>query len=476
MKKTLLAIPIILICFHFMYASDGPQIWTQDLSAAGTVFNGCIVINPTTQTTMYAGTAAAGVYKSTNGGANWTQVNTGLTSLIVWALAISPSNPNVLYCGTSAAGIFKTTDAGATWAPFSAGITQSPQAIQSICINPTDPNTVLIAVWDGNAALDATIGVFKTTNGGTLWASSNVGFGANKNVLTIAANPLKPNTVFAGTSFITPGGTQTGPAYVYKSYDFGNTWANSSNGFGTTTTDIDPVRQLSFSGLDTNTWLAGRFFNTTNGGCWVTTNAGSSWVIKNGGFSPTAPGSLIRSCLINPTNNLEMYIGGDPTTAPPGGVWRTTDGGNSWADFNGGSMPANNPVRALAFRVSDLTLFAGVGAASGTATGQIHEYTFPPLGVSGQNNGVPKEFALKQNYPNPFNPGTVIEYSIPKQAFVTVKVFDMLGREMKTLVNESKNAGSYALNFDASSLSSGVYFYKIIAGDFTATKKMMLVK
>jgi hypothetical protein len=106
----------------------------------------------------------------------------------------------------------------------------------------------------------------------------------------------------------------------------------------------------------------------------------------------------------------------------------------------------------------------------------VYEYTFNPLGVSGQENGSPREFALKQNYPNPFNPTTVIEYSIPSQSLVSIKVFDMLGREVQTLVNETKNAGSYVVNFNASSLPSGAYFCKIVAGNFTDTKKMILVK
>ena len=99
-----------------------------------------------------------------------------------------------------------------------------------------------------------------------------------------------------------------------------------------------------------------------------------------------------------------------------------------------------------------------------------------PLGVHNPTSDIPKEFSLIQNFPNPFNPTTVIEFNIPRTAFVTVKVYDMLGKEVSTLVNDTKQAGSYLVNFIASNLTSGVYFYKIMAGDFTATKKMMLVK
>jgi hypothetical protein len=89
---------------------------------------------------------------------------------------------------------------------------------------------------------------------------------------------------------------------------------------------------------------------------------------------------------------------------------------------------------------------------------------------------LPKKYTLKQNYPNPFNPTTTIKYSIPKLSFVTLKVFDVLGNEVAVLVNEDKPVGKYEVEFDASNLSSGVYFYQIQAGDFIDTKKMILLK
>ena len=99
--------------------------------------------------------------------------------------------------------------------------------------------------------------------------------------------------------------------------------------------------------------------------------------------------------------------------------------------------------------------------------------------TSNQNNEVnnpPKEYALFANYPNPFNPSTIISYQIPKDGMVTLKVFDALGREVKTLVNGFKSQGRYSVSFDASKLASGVYFYKIESGSFQSVKKMMLLK
>ncbi|MDZ7762994.1 MAG: T9SS type A sorting domain-containing protein [Melioribacteraceae bacterium] len=87
-----------------------------------------------------------------------------------------------------------------------------------------------------------------------------------------------------------------------------------------------------------------------------------------------------------------------------------------------------------------------------------------------------KKFELSQNYPNPFNPSTVIKFAIPQTSEVSLKVYNVLGQEVKTLINTEMNAGSYEVKFNASQLASGIYFYSIQAGDFTATKKMMLLK
>jgi hypothetical protein len=89
---------------------------------------------------------------------------------------------------------------------------------------------------------------------------------------------------------------------------------------------------------------------------------------------------------------------------------------------------------------------------------------------------LPKKFALEQNYPNPFNPTTTIRFAIPQNEHVTLKVYDLLGREVATLVNEARNAGSYDEIFDASKHASGMYIYKLQAGNFTASRKFVLMK
>ena len=92
------------------------------------------------------------------------------------------------------------------------------------------------------------------------------------------------------------------------------------------------------------------------------------------------------------------------------------------------------------------------------------------------NIGLPTEFNLSQNYPNPFNPSTTINFSVPKSEFVTLKLYDVLGNEIMTLDSGEKSVGNYEVTFNASSLPSGIYFYKLQAGNSIETKKMVLMK
>ncbi|MBK9334062.1 MAG: T9SS type A sorting domain-containing protein [Ignavibacteria bacterium] len=91
-------------------------------------------------------------------------------------------------------------------------------------------------------------------------------------------------------------------------------------------------------------------------------------------------------------------------------------------------------------------------------------------------NSVPGKFNLSQNFPNPFNPNTVISYELQSTGFAKLRVYDVLGNEVATLVNEKQNAGSYNVKFDGSKYSSGIYFYRLDAGEFSDTKRMILLK
>ena len=103
------------------------------------------------------------------------------------------------------------------------------------------------------------------------------------------------------------------------------------------------------------------------------------------------------------------------------------------------------------------------------------------IGIQSINSNIPDKFSLSQNYPNPFNPTTNIKYQIAKNSFVTLKVYDILGKEITTLVNEKLQPGEYEVQFPNVQvanvqLPSGVYFYKLVAGDFSETRKMILLK
>ncbi len=107
---------------------------------------------------------------------------------------------------------------------------------------------------------------------------------------------------------------------------------------------------------------------------------------------------------------------------------------------------------------------------------RVVDYTNTVIGIINIGGNIPTRFALSQNYPNPFNPKTIINYELPITNYVSLKVYDVLGKEVVTLVNEKQNAGTYEVDFDGSNFPSGVYYYKLVATDYTETKKMILIK
>ncbi|MEO8513988.1 MAG: T9SS type A sorting domain-containing protein [Ignavibacteria bacterium] len=473
MKKIIFIFLLTLIFTNINYSNDGPEIWTQTLSGTGAIWQRCISISQSNTQVMYAGSNTSGIWKSTNAGVNWSQVNNGLSALNIQCVEVSPSDANYVYAGTgiggATAGMYVTTDGGANWTFRNAGIVDSAGA-QEIIIHPTNPAIALVAVWNASNFTNSINGVYKTTNGGVTWLPSGVGMGTNKNVICLTRNPSNFNTMYCGTSFQVPNPPGTGPTFVYKSYDAGTTWAMFSTGLPTGATELNAVRTLSVSSLDTSVVLAGLFQNTTNGGAFFSTNGGTSWVRRSNGI-PNVVGVQIRSILIRPGSATEFFAGLDNATT--GGVYRTTDAGVTWTAFNNGVMLNTYVVRALAFRVASNTLYAGVAGTTGMG---IYEYSFPPLGISDPSLNGPENYSLSQNYPNPFNPNTQIDFAIPKNSFVQLKVFNSAGQEVKDLVNGNMGRGAYSINFDGTNLSSGVYFYKLITAEFTSVRKMLLIK
>ena len=148
----------------------------------------------------------------------------------------------------------------------------------------------------------------------------------------------------------------------------------------------------------------------------------------------------------------------------------------NWSSFTGGfGMSASTNTR-ITSSIGESLDGSSSNGTSGIIAGFLSSYGTIITNINDKQKIIPTTYILSQNYPNPFNPSTTIEYAIPKTSFVTLKIYDILGTEVRSLVNEEKNLGSYQINFDASSLASGIYFYKIQAGSFVQTKKMILLK
>ena len=145
---------------------------------------------------------------------------------------------------------------------------------------------------------------------------------------------------------------------------------------------------------------------------------------------------------------------------------------------------SSDPTKTDALTIESVTLRQGSSSAGVSPTLKVDgiriatTWNMAVFATDVEENGsiLPTKFELSQNYPNPFNPSTTIKYQVPQNSFVSVNVYDILGNQVGTLVREEKAAGSYELRFDASNMPSGVYFYKIQAGNFTQTKKMILMK
>jgi len=565
MKKYLIILLLFLVITPFINSQEGIDIWTTTTESLGRIYG--MIVDENNPSTMYAFGLDQGIWKTTDSGANWTQINSGLLNTQIQAMGICKNSPQNLYAGTNYGtndGVYKSTDGGASWTRVVNGISEpaGTLGIQAIMVHPTDPNIVYIAVFNGLA--DAVNGLYKTTDGGANWNPIINGIGAIKNFLCFAMSPTDPNTIYAGSSFAVA--TSTGPTDIYKSTDAGANWVLSSTGLPTDPTEINPVRTLNVSAANPNVVIAGLFVNTTTllGGFYKSTDAGASWVQKNNGL-PIIQAKLIRSAAIRPGFDNQYYLGLDYSGGTDIGVWATTDGGDNWFDFNGGTVLNTFTIRALVFNpTGNHTLFAG--RASATANlGGVYEYTFSFVPVelvsfsaevlggnvnlswitatelnnqgfqierrnaesaewtelgfvngngssteikyySYTDNSVPvgkyfyrlkqmdfsggyeysneievtilqaDDFVLNQNYPNPFNPSTKISFTIPNSSFVTLKVFDVLGNEVETLINGDISVGSYEMDFTAKNLTSGVYFYNLTAGNFSKTMKMILSK
>ena len=199
---------------------------------------------------------------------------------------------------------------------------------------------------------------------------------------------------------------------------------------------------------------------------YKTTNTGVNWVNITGNL----PNAAFSGLVPHPTNSNIIVAGTNI------GMFKTTNGGANWFTWTNG-MPDATIISDLTW-VDSTAINGKFNVVIGTFGRSMwtREINGDDLtGITPVNN-LPAEFKLEQNYPNPFNPATTIKFSLPSQDNVQLKIYDIMGREVETLVNENMQAGIHEIKFDGSNLSSGVYFYKTTTSRFTDIKKMVLVK
>ncbi|NOS85594.1 MAG: T9SS type A sorting domain-containing protein [Ignavibacteria bacterium] len=290
---------------------------------------------------------------------------------------------------------------------------------------------------------------FSSQNSGFIWGSFGIirttNWGANWN--SVSFNPVTNFTKMYFTSqdtgFLSGTNSVTSSPCVAKTTNFGTNWLPF---------DIsNSVLKIDF--VDANTGYA-----VCNGSQYIkTTNQGVTWQVNT--ITPTE--SLISLSFVNGNTG---YLLSQSLK-----ILKTTDGGASWITQN---LPQSGvSVRDVEFASVNrgIILCSGGKIMKTTTGGEI-------LGIQAVGNNIPKEFGVSQNYPNPFNPSTQIRIDITRTAYVRLVVYDQLGREIEQLVNNELNPGSYEYDWNASGYPSGIYFYKLQAGEFVETKKMILVK
>jgi len=418
-----------------------------------------------TSNTIYAANQSGGIFISNDNGDSWQLKSNGLNASS--SRYLSFDNDETLYAASFLNGVHRTTDYGKTWELIVNGITEFSQ----ISVFATKDNYVITGTQDG---------YFVSTNRGDNW-QQGTGF-IGKTIYKIEED-LKGNWYFAiwgdplsrstdtGASWVTAinefvfsiavdssgnifAGTNSGR--IYKSTDNGESWFYSDNGIITGSTIMDIA--VSPSG---RVMYAGTYGN----GIFKSENEGENWVdASQGGLEQKAVFSIgvrnDKEIFASIYNEYEIYY--------------TESGGANW-------LLVNQVMYKVVTRdfVVDRKGYVYAGTKESvwrTKTNTI----ITDINDDEENNVIPATFQLSQNYPNPFNPSTTINYSIMRPGFVTLKVYDILGNEVATLVNEEKTAGNYEVEFSTSgggsNLASGIYIYRLTSGNFTASKKLILLK
>jgi photosystem II stability/assembly factor-like uncharacterized protein len=414
--------------------------------------------------------------KTTNGGQNWFQQSSGITGS-GRLNSVSFVNENTGFAAgfnaSSAGTIIKTTNGGSSWTNVPTGITSLLFAIDFL-----NENYGIAVGGDGALII--------TTNSGSTWVNKSLGFGNTLTSIKVVSDNF---AVAAGFNF----NVFPSVPVVIVSTDGGETWVDRSNGITQLITKVF----FADSSQGTAIGISGEIYRTTDGGLnWSfelsgTDNAlNSVYMIDPDNIIITGRGGTILSS--NPVVPVELssFTGraeGNHVVLQ----WKTS------TETNNSGFEIQRRIKSDEKGDNNFEK-AGYLNGHGTSTEThnysfadhnlepgIYEYRLKQIDLDGsfeysdlveikisQTPG----YSLEQNYPNPFNPSTMIKYSVSEAAKVELKVFDVLGREVRTLVNETKAAGKYQVRFDGNNLSSGIYLVRIKAGEFIQTKAMTLLK
>jgi photosystem II stability/assembly factor-like uncharacterized protein len=369
---------------------------------------------------LIAGTYGNGIYYTADG-INWTYSTSGMTDLKILSLTLSG---NYVFAGSESGGVYRSSDNGVNWTPVNNGLT-------SFEIHTLGSNA-------GKVYAGTNTGVYMTTNNGDNW--------------TIVSTPSVGSIIYAVTAY----DNKIIATSVYGVFITTNSGTNWSNITG------DIVSNIYCLTTYNNTVFAG----SSSQGVYKTTNDGLIWIHLNSGLPG---GKAIRTIFCE---NEKIYA----AVYNGGGIYYLPSAGSMW-------YPANEGLTQLTcFTVVSYKNYIYAGTLSGIFRRPKSEF----VSVKKNDGQIPGEYRLFQNYPNPFNPKTKIKIDIPNNLsfpkssagnpLVKLSVYDILGKEITTLVNEAMKPGSYEVTFDATDLPGGIYFYKLTAGDFSETKKMLLIK
>lgn len=372
--------------------------------------------------------ASNGLWKSTDHGISWTNISTGLSGDALQTYDIF-FDGGALYIAT-VEGNYKTTNGGANWIGKSSGIQIGPGASKRYCYTYLRDGATLYS--------GAFSGLYRSSDGGDSWTLAGLP-GPHSNVISMT---IHNSQVFAGRTSVSN--------TLMKSTDNGSTW----------------IPTPFFSGFSPEVFCFhetpdNKLFIGTGHGVYFTTNNGANWTQRNNGLSSDP----YISSIVQRGNTL---IGSGKFGAR--GIFITTNEGISW-DTAG--TQAGLPVLSDMYKLLIVNDTLYLAASNGVYKRNLSEII---TGVTQTSSLIPESFSLYQNYPNPFNPSTTIRFDLPVKDLVSLKIYDITGREIKSLLNGSLSPGIYSVLFDASDLSSGVYFYMLRTSSFTKTMKMTLLK